>query len=81
MTRSNSPNSPARLSREWKRERMHETFPQKKDTVKDVQGLLRHARSATTTDVYMQEIPESVQATVNAIHAELKSKPKTGQGN
>jgi hypothetical protein len=37
--------------------------------VKDVQGLLRHSRAATTTDVYMQEIPESVEATVNAISA------------
>lgn len=41
---------------------------QKKGTVKDVQGLMRHSRTATTTDVYMQEIPESVQATVNSIH-------------
>ena len=48
------------------------TLAQKKGTVKDVQGLLRHSRAATTTDVYMQEIPESVQATVNAINAELR---------
>jgi integrase len=33
------------------------TLAQKKGTVKDVQGLLRHSRTATTTDVYMQEIP------------------------
>lgn len=52
------------------------TLAQKKGTVKDVQGLLRHSRAATTTDVYMQEIPESVQATINAIHAELKSRPR-----
>ncbi len=51
------------------------TLAQKKGTVKGVQGLLRHSRAATTTDVYMQEIPESVQATVNAIHQELKTKP------
>lgn len=51
------------------------TLAQKKGTVKDVQGLLRHSRAATTTDVYMQEIPESVQATVNAINAELRAKP------
>ena len=50
------------------------TLAQKKGTVKDVQGLLRHSRAATTTDVYMQEIPESVQATVNAINAELRVK-------
>jgi hypothetical protein len=42
--------------------------------VKEVQGLLRHSRAATTTDEYMQEIPESVQSTVNAINAELRVK-------
>ena len=52
------------------------TLAQKKGTVKDVQGLLRHSRTATTIDVYMQEIPESVQATVNLINQELrKSRP------
>jgi integrase len=55
------------------------TLAQKKGTVKDVQGLLRHSRAATTTDVYMQEIPESVHATINAIHAELRMKPKIVQ--
>ena len=48
------------------------TLAQKKGTVKDVQGLMRHSRTATTTDVYMQSIPESVQATVNSIHLELR---------
>jgi hypothetical protein len=50
---------------------------QKKPTVKDVQGVLRHSRTATTTDVYMQEIPDSVRATANAINAELRSKPNS----
>jgi hypothetical protein len=45
---------------------------QKLGTVKDVQGVMRHSRTATTTDVYMQEIPESVQATVNSINRELR---------
>ena len=45
------------------------TLAQKKGTVKDIQGVLRHSRTATTTDVYMQEIPESVQKTVDAISA------------
>jgi Tfp pilus assembly major pilin PilA len=64
----------------------------KKGTVKDVQGLMRHSRTATTTDVYMQEIPESVQSTINSIHMELRQGPKkihrkvakalpTGSGN
>jgi integrase len=47
------------------------TLAQKKGTVKDVQGVMRHSRTATTTDVYMQEIPETVQATVNSINREL----------
>jgi hypothetical protein len=52
------------------------TLAQKKGTVKDVQGVLRHSRTATTTDVYMQEIPESVQAMINSINRELrKSRP------
>ncbi|MGA1983344.1 MAG: site-specific integrase [Acidobacteriaceae bacterium] len=49
------------------------TLAQKMGTVKDVQGILRHSRAGTTTDVYMQEIPEGVRATVNSIHTELKS--------
>lgn len=59
------------------------TLAQKKGTVKDVQGVLRHSRTATTTDVYMQEIPESVQATVDSINRELrKSGPeKTSQSS
>jgi integrase len=49
------------------------TLAQKMGTVKDVQGILRHSRPGTTTDVYMQEIPESVRATVTSIHTELRS--------
>lgn len=48
------------------------TLAQKKGTVKDVQGVLRHSRTATTTDVYMQEIPESVQSTISSINEELR---------
>ena len=48
------------------------TLAQKKGTVKDVQGVMRHSRTATTTDVYMQEIPESVQSTINFINSELR---------
>jgi len=57
------------------------TLAQKKGTVKDVQGVLRHSRTATTADVYMQEIPASVQATVNSIHRELKTKVKSLAGD
>jgi integrase len=48
------------------------TLAQKKGNVKDVQGVMRHSRTATTTDVYMQEIPASVQATINSINPELR---------
>ncbi len=50
------------------------TLAQKKGTVKDVQGVLRHSRAATTTDVYMQEIPKSVEATVDSINKELRKR-------
>jgi integrase len=54
------------------------TLAQKKGTVKDVQGLLRHSRAATTTDVYMQEIAEGVRTTVEAINKELRKRRKSG---
>jgi integrase len=52
---------------------------QKKGTVKDVQGVLRHSRMSTTTDVYMQEIPDSVRATVDAISVELRKKTRSSR--
>jgi integrase len=48
------------------------TLAQRKGTVKDVQGVLRHSRAATTTDIYMQEIPENVRKTVALISDELR---------
>jgi hypothetical protein len=48
------------------------TLAQKKGTIKDVQGVMRHSRAATTTDVYMQEIPASVQSTINSINSKLR---------
>jgi hypothetical protein len=56
------------------------TLAQKKGTVKDVQGVLRHSRTATTTDVYMQEIPEGVRGTIDSIHRELMKSPKPNSG-
>lgn len=58
------------------------TLAQKKGTVKDVQGMMRHSRVATTTDVYMQELPEGVRATVDSIEQELRTTmQKFGVGN
>lgn len=51
------------------------TLAQKKGTVKDVQGVMRHSRTATTTDIYMQEIPAGVRGTIDSIHRELKKSP------
>jgi len=50
------------------------TLARKKGDVKDVQGVMRHSRTATTTDVYMQQLPEGVRVTVNSIHQELTRK-------
>ncbi|WP_263410342.1 hypothetical protein [Terriglobus tenax] len=52
------------------------TLAQKKGTVKDVQGVMRHSHVATTTDIYMQEIAEGVRATVDSIHDELNGTMK-----
>jgi hypothetical protein len=46
--------------------------------------VLRHSRTATTTDIYMQEIPEGVRGTIDSIHRELTKSPKpngTGSGS
>ena len=40
------------------------------------QGMLPHSRTATTTDVYMQEIPEGVEAVIEAVNTELTRKPQ-----
>ncbi len=57
------------------------TLAQKKGTPEDIQGVLRHSRLSTTTDVYMQEIPESVKATVGAINKELRLKPQAAEAS
>ncbi|WP_260734911.1 site-specific integrase [Tunturiibacter lichenicola] len=50
-------------------------------TIKDVQGVMRHSRTATTTDVYMQEIPASVQSTINSINLELRKSDARSRKN
>jgi integrase len=47
------------------------TTMQKHGSMKDVQAHLRHASIATTGNVYVQEIPESVRAAVNATANEI----------
>ena len=47
------------------------TLAKDKGHVKDIQGMMRHSRVATTTDVYMQSLEEGVRSTVDSIHEEL----------
>jgi len=47
------------------------TLAKDKGHVKDIQGMMRHSRLATTTDVYMQSMEDGVRMTVNSIHDEL----------
>ena len=42
------------------------TDMQQHGTMKDTQGMLRHASTTTTGDVYVQTIEESVLAAVNS---------------
>jgi integrase len=47
------------------------TWFQKVGTAKDIQAHLRHSSPTTTLGVYVQEIPESVRAAVEALDAKL----------
>ena len=53
------------------------TLVQHKGSAKDVQTQLRHADAATTLGLYMQSIPDSVAAAVEALDRELA---KAGPG-
>jgi integrase len=55
------------------------TLAKDKGHVKDIQGMLRHSRVATTTDVYMQTMEDGVRSTVTSIHEELMATGTTGQ--
>jgi integrase len=47
------------------------TTMQKHGSMKDVQAHLRHASITTTGNIYVQEIPETVRAAVNATTNEI----------
>jgi DNA topoisomerase VI subunit B len=49
---------------------------QKKGTVKDVQGLLRHSRAATNTEFAYRKFRRVSRATIEAVSRELGRKPK-----
>ncbi len=50
------------------------TLSQTKGTVKDTQGMLRHSRLPTTTDVYMQVISDGVKQMIDSMHDELRNR-------
>ena len=52
------------------------TLAQTKGNVKDVQGILGHAKADTTVNVYMQQIDDGVKETLEAIYSELTARPK-----
>jgi integrase len=56
------------------------TLAKDKGHVKDIQGMMRHSRLATTTEVYMQSLESGVRSTVNSIHHELRGTGTRGQG-
>ncbi len=42
--------------------------------IKGIQGMMRHTKASTTTDIYMQSLEPEVRSTVNSIHRELSRK-------
>jgi integrase len=57
------------------------TLAKDKGHVKDIQGMLRHTRLATTTDVYMQSLESGVRSTIDSIHDELSATGTSGPGS
>ncbi len=47
------------------------TLGKTKGHVKDIQGMMRHSKASTTTDVYMQSLEPEVRSAINSIHDEL----------
>lgn len=56
------------------------TLAKDKGHVKDIQGMMRHSRLATTTEVYMQSLEDGVRSTVNSIYDELSDTGTLGPG-
>ena len=52
------------------------TLAQELGNPKDVQGIMRHVKLGTTTDIYMQEIESNVKRTQDALYSKLVLKPK-----
>jgi len=56
------------------------TLAKNKGHVKDIQGMMRHSRLATTAEVYMQSLEDGVRSTVNSIYDELSGTGTWGSG-
>jgi integrase len=54
------------------------TLGKTKGHVKDIQGMMRHSKASTTTDVYMQSLEAEVRSAINLIHGELTGTGTTG---
>jgi integrase len=54
------------------------TLGKTKGHVKDIQGMMRHSKASTTTDVYMQSLEPEVRLAINSIHNELMGNGPTG---
>jgi integrase len=54
------------------------TLGKTKGHVKDIQGMMRHSKASTTTDVYMQSLEPEVRMAINSIHNELMGNGPTG---
>jgi integrase len=54
------------------------TLGKSKAHPKDIQGLMRHSRLATTMEVYMQSLEPEVRQAINSIHDELTGTGTSG---
>jgi len=56
------------------------TLGKTKGHVKDIQGIMRHTKASTTTDVYMQSLEPEVRTAINSIYDELVGNGTDGPG-
>jgi hypothetical protein len=56
------------------------TLGKTKGHVKDIQGIMRHSKASTTTDIYMQSLEPEVRTAVNSIYDELMGNGTNGAG-
>ena len=54
------------------------TLGKSKAHPKDIQGMMRHTRLATTMEVYMQSLEPEVRRAINSIHDELMATGTNG---